>query len=86
MSGQPAGQVQSFDQALKALMRERRVGVDKLAFATGISPRLIGKYRSGTVVPRDPFGDPSENAVKIARELGVDVAVLLPPLDEEEAA
>jgi transcriptional regulator with XRE-family HTH domain len=85
MSGQPAGQVQPFGQALKALMRERKVGVDKLAFATGISPRLIGKYRSGQVVPRDNYGDPTENAAKVAEFFGVDVADLLPPVEEEAA-
>jgi hypothetical protein len=66
-------------------MRSHKVGVDSLAFATGISPRLIGKYRSGTVVPRDHYGDPTENAVKIAEFFAVDVADLFPP-EQEQAA
>lgn len=86
MSGQVGGQVQGFGATLKALMRERRVSVDRLAFATGISPRMITRYRSGVVVPRDPFGDPSDNAYKLASALSVDVGVLFANEPGREAA
>jgi hypothetical protein len=76
-----------FAVRLCSLMRDRGVSVSALSARTGISPRMISRYRTGQNRPTVPYTRrPSENAVKIARELGVDVAVLLPPLDEEEAA
>ena len=82
MSGQAQGQV-TFGETLKRIMHERRIGIDTLALETRISARLIGKYRSGSTVPRDPFGDPTENARKLASALGVPVDELLPAPDDE---
>lgn len=48
------------------------MGVEALARATGLSPRLIAKYRAGAHEPR------VQNAVKIARALQVPVETLLP--------
>jgi hypothetical protein len=60
-------------------MLEQRIGREDLAARTGIASRLLGKYRAGTVEPRDAFGDPSDNAHKLADVLGVQVNELLPP-------
>lgn len=67
-------------------MREQKVGSETLGSRSGISPRLISKYRAGTTEPRDPFGEPSENAHKLAAALGLDVGDLLPDPAESEAA
>lgn len=78
MPSQVDGNSPPFADRLKALMREQRVGSDVLGRRTGISARLIAKYRAGTTEPRDPFGDPTENAHKLAEALGVTVEDLLP--------
>jgi len=84
MPGQPL-ELLTFAERLDALMREQEIGLERLGRETGISPRLISKYRKGRTVPRDAFGEPSRNALKLARALGVSLADLLPP-DEEQAA
>lgn len=68
-----------FADQLRAVMAERGVGVEALARATGLSPRLIAKYRAGAHEPR------VQNAVKIASALQVPVETLLPN-DGKEAA
>lgn len=69
----------SFAERLKRLMREQRIGNEGMFVRTGISPRLVAKYRAGTTEPRDAFGDPTANAHKLAAALGVEVSELLPP-------
>lgn len=76
MPGQLSG---TFPARLKAAMVANRIGSAKLGEATGISPRLINKYKAGDSEPRDPFGLPSENAHKLAVALDVDVHELVPP-------
>lgn len=72
----PAGG-QEFGARLRTLMFERRVGSGALARETGIDVRLIRKYRSGMNRPVDYFGDPTGNALKIARALGVSAGELI---------
>ena len=77
---------QAFRDRLIALMAERRLSITALATKTGISPRLISKYRAGTSEPRDHFGDPTRNAHALAEALGVDVADLLDAAPEALAS
>lgn len=60
-------------------MWDAGLGVGELAKRTGISPRLIAKYRSGPTEPRDYFGRPTHNAVLMAEALSVTVDMLVPP-------
>lgn len=76
----------SFAERLKDLQQERRFTAEALAYRSGVSLRLIQKYRAGVTEPRDSFGDPSANARKLAEALDVDVAWLLPPRDEATPA
>lgn len=69
-----------FGTRLRALMFERRVSIQALYEATGVSVRLIGKYRAGDNEPRNYYGDPTENGRLIADALEVPVDVLLPPV------
>lgn len=73
-----------FSARLSRLMFEGRMSVGRLAQETGISERLIRKYRGGHSEPRDYFGDPTANALKIAEALSVPVEVLVP--DPEDVA
>jgi hypothetical protein len=68
-------------------MLEQKLGVGRLAILSGIDQRSLMRYRSGTVVPRDSYGQPTANAWKLARALGVSLEDLLPPnsLDDGEA-
>lgn len=66
-------------------MTAQRIGASRLAQATGIDVRMIRKYRAGDSEPRDYFGYPTENGIKIADALDVDVDELL-PVTESEAA
>lgn len=74
-----------FAQALAIEMREQRIGGEQLARKTGISVRLIRKYKSGQTVPRDYYGEPSENARKIADALGVSLDVMFGVKTEQAA-
>lgn len=86
MSGQAKGHEQdTFAVRLKRIQRELLTTNEALSRATGISVRLINKYRSGVTEPRDSFGEPSENAYKIAAALGEDVADLLPEPEDVAA-
>jgi hypothetical protein len=67
-------------------MIEQQLGIARLAVLSGITERSIVRYRNGTVVPRDPYGQPTPNARKLARALRVPLDELLPPLDDGEAA
>lgn len=71
---------------LKREMQAQRIGVNQLAAKTGIAPRLIVKYRVGDSTPRDYFGVPTPNALKIASVLRADVDELFPPRITKEAA
>jgi predicted transcriptional regulator len=64
---------------LRTAMWDAGLGVGELAKRTGISPRLIAKYRKGPTEPRDYFGRPTHNAVLMAEVLGVHVDTLVPP-------
>lgn len=82
-----ADDTRTFAKRLKAIMREQKIGNERLAFKSGISSRLIAKYRAGTTEPRDGYGDPSHNAHKLAEALGVDLDELMPPrqrIDEKQ--
>jgi transcriptional regulator with XRE-family HTH domain len=68
-----------FAARLRALQFEQRLSVEALSRQTGISVRLLAKYRAGTTEPRDYYGDPSANAYKLADALEVAVEDLLPP-------
>jgi transcriptional regulator with XRE-family HTH domain len=68
-----------FSSRLRCLMNEQHISSDQLAGKTGISERLIRKYRSGRTEPRDWWGEPTENGHKLADALGVPVDELLPP-------
>jgi hypothetical protein len=70
-------------------MREQKLGVGRLAILSGIDQRSLVRYRSGIVVPRDSYGQPTANAWKLARALGVPLEELLPSgpdLNGDEAA
>jgi transcriptional regulator with XRE-family HTH domain len=69
-------------------MLEQKIGVGRLAALTGITQRSLIRYRNGSVVPRDAYGQPTANAWKLARALGVPLEELLPPdvNNGEEAA
>lgn len=67
-------------------MRDRGIGSERLARETGISVRLIRKYRAGQTVPRDWFGQPTENAVTLAKALGVNVRELFGTPTTRQAA
>jgi len=69
----------TFAERLNALLADQRIGSGRLAALSNIDVRLICKYRSGRVVPRDAFGWPTTNAAKLARALGVAVEDLVPP-------
>jgi transcriptional regulator with XRE-family HTH domain len=73
-----------FAARLRALQYEQRLSVEALSRQTGISVRLLAKYRAGTTEPRDYYGDPSDNAHKLAEALGVAVGDLLPPESNDE--
>jgi transcriptional regulator with XRE-family HTH domain len=73
-----------FAARLRALQFEQRLSVEALSRQTGISVRLLAKYRAGTTEPRDYYGDPSSNAHKLADALDVDVEELLPPAPNGE--
>lgn len=68
----------SFAERLRHLQFTARLTNDALAAKSGVSLRLIQKYRSGPTEPRNIFGDPSVNAHKLADALGVAVAELVP--------
>lgn len=68
-----------FADRLRALMLEQKLGVGRLAILSGIDQRSLVRYRNGTVVPRDSYGQPTANAWKLARALGVPLEDLLPP-------
>lgn len=76
----------TFATRLRALMLEQRLGVGRLAILSGVDQRSIVRYRAGTVVPRDAYGQPTANAWKLARALGVPLEELLPGLNGDEAA
>jgi predicted transcriptional regulator len=61
----------SVAERLRAAMWDAGCGVGELAKRTGISPRLIAKYRKGPTAPRDYFGRPTHNAVLMAEALDV---------------
>lgn len=61
-------------------MYQRRMSIQQLHGATGISVRLIGKYRAGENEPRNYYGDPTENGLAIADALEVPTEELLPPV------
>lgn len=63
-------------------MREQGLSNDAVFLKTGISPRLIAKYKAGDTEPRDYFGEPTDNARLLADALGVDVNELLPPRED----
>lgn len=70
---------ESFADRLAEAMLAKGIGLWKLANATGITQRQIVNYRKGRHEPRDFYGQPTDNAHLIARELGVSVDWLLPP-------
>lgn len=72
----------SFAAKLRGLQRERGLTNDELAREAGIGVRLIAKYRNGETEPRDYFGEPTENARKLATALGLPLDELLPTLEE----
>lgn len=70
----------SFADRLRSAMWDQAIGVDELARVSGVSWRLISKYRkTDGVEPRDYFGKPTPNAHKLAKALGVEVGWLVPP-------
>lgn len=86
MTSEVNGNLQAtFAERLRATMHERRMSVGRLAETTGISERLIRKYRAGDVEPRDSFGDPTENGRAIARSLRVPLRDLLPSRERAAA-
>lgn len=69
----------TFAERLNSAMWERQLGVEALAQKSGVTWRLISKYRKPDgVEPRDYFGKPTPNAHKLAKALGVEVDWLLP--------
>jgi len=66
-------------------MRERKLSVNALSETTGISGRLIRRYRAGDSEPRDYFGDPTENGIKLALALSLSVEDLLPSPEDVAA-
>lgn len=79
MPSTPEGNIRPFAERLRALMREQGLSNDAVFLKTGISPRLVAKYKAGATEPRDYFGDPTENAHLLAEALGIEVGDLLPP-------
>lgn len=86
MPSQLSGNSGTFGERLTRLMTEQRISARQLESLSRVDVRLIRKYRNGSVEPRDPWGWPSANAVKIARALGVEVDDLLPPVEPKAAA
>jgi transcriptional regulator with XRE-family HTH domain len=74
----------NFASRLRTLQFDQRLSNEGLAQRTGISVRLIAKYRAGTTEPRDYYGDPSANAYKLADALDVAVEELLPSAPDGE--
>lgn len=85
MPSQPPA-ISAFGRCLSYEMRAQRISCLTLAQITGISERLIRKYKSGRTVPRDYYGDPSQNAQKIAAALRVPVDQMFAEDDEPVAA
>lgn len=70
----------TFAERLNSAMWERQIGVEGLSRESGVSWRLISKYRKPDgVEPRDYFGKPTPNAHKLAKALEVEVEWLVPP-------
>lgn len=68
----------NFAGNLRREMWKQRVSIAQLSDRSGVSIRLISKYRAGDSEPRDYYGTPTANALKIARALEVPVHHLLP--------
>jgi transcriptional regulator with XRE-family HTH domain len=81
----PANLDGNFAERLAILMRDQQLGLLRLSRFTGIDQKSITRYRNGTVEPRDAFGQPTANAWKLARTLGVEVDELLPPREKTAA-
>jgi hypothetical protein len=60
-------------------MDSRRLSSAKLGALTHINAEQIRRYRGGRNEPRDHWGYPTANALKLARALDLDVNDLLPP-------
>lgn len=83
----PTGAQEDFAGKLRALMHEQRLSVTALAALTGISQRLIRRYRStgpSSSRPVDFFGDPTPNAYALAKALRVPVTDLVPVPDPDD--
>lgn len=81
----PVIQKSEFASRLADLMREQRISTEAMARQTGISVRLLRKYRAGKTVPQDYFGGPTRNLLLLADALHVDASYLLSG-DTERAA
>lgn len=80
MPGQPQElSSQSVAYRLKRLMAARCVSTRQLETLSHVDQRLIRKYRGGYNEPRDFWGRPTANAVRIAHALQVPVEELVPP-------
>ena len=86
MTGQVKELSGPFAARLRAVMNERRIGTATLSRASDVSARLIHKYRSGEVEPRNSWGDPTVNAQKLAAALDVPLAELCPARTREGQA
>jgi transcriptional regulator with XRE-family HTH domain len=75
----------SFAGRLRSLMEAQRVSAEKLSRLSRVNVRMINRYRAGKNEPRDSWGDPTANALKLARALGVEVDELLPPRERQAA-
>lgn len=65
--------ISRFGQALSNEMRRQKISAEFLARETGISVRLIRKYKRGQTIPQDYYGEPTENAQKLARVLSLNL-------------
>jgi hypothetical protein len=76
----------TFAERLNSVMWDRGIGVEALARKSGVTWRLISKYRKPDgVEPRDYFGKPTANAHKLADALGVEVEWLVPPKSSRDS-